>query len=412
MDKCCAIRKIYNRGSQYEKVSRDRLPVGFLLVCDIIYLDNKLINLIMENFEFQENNDFGSKKIDEENLEQKDNIQESLTEYAQEKYKEYIVFDPENAIFDLETKELLNTIDENRKEFEDEILPNVSEKLISQIDRFVDGEEDGKIIAIMNKANISYKDIIASKYSKIEKVRTILHVILKEQTYYEALENNKDNGIDFNGFEDDPDISDVEDYVNTSFDSGLLEKLLISKIEYSPDEVYVKINRLVYALPIDVYAQWIRIMPEVKKMKFRADNASTWNTDLNFSKKFIPTPIRIYSFFDEQVKELSYLKDIPEKEKMRMYKLGTISHEIGHHIYSYLMSTDMRKEWNELVDSVGDITEYATLYSEDKLKYEEFFTEAIRLKTTVPEYFKRNFPGIEQFFINNFSNIKGPIDYK
>jgi hypothetical protein len=91
---------------------------------------------------------------------------------------------------------------------------------------------------------------------------------------------------------------------------------------------------------------------------------------------------------------------------MRYHKLGTIAHEIAHHVYDYLMDADMRAEWRELVDGMQPITDYAKSYAEKKQKYDEFFTEAVRLKTTVPDYLKTNFPEINKFLTDNFPSIK------
>lgn len=154
-------------------------------------------------------------------------------------------------------------------------------------------------------------------------------------------------------------------------------------------------------LPIDVYTEWEKQMPEVKNRKFRAESFVLWNTDLNFSKKFISTPIYFYSFHGEEPEKLDYLGHISAEKKMRQYKLGTIAHEVAHHIYDYLMDADKRKEWKALVDQTSVITEYANSYAEHKLKYDEFFTEAIRLKATAGDYLKMNFPDIDKFLTDN-----------
>jgi mRNA-degrading endonuclease HigB of HigAB toxin-antitoxin module len=70
------------------------------------------------------------------------------------------------------------------------------------------------------------------------------------------------------------------------------------------------------------------------------------------------------------------------------------------------MDADMRAERRELVDGMQPITDYAKSYAEKKQKYDEFFTEAVRLKTTVPDYLKTNFPEINKFLTDNFPSIK------
>ena len=60
--------------------------------------------------------------------------------------------------------------------------------------------------------------------------------------------------------------------------------------KYVSDKINVNINGTDYMLPVDVYTQWEKQMPEVKSRKFRAESFVLWNTDTSFSKKFIPTP--------------------------------------------------------------------------------------------------------------------------
>lgn len=325
---------------------------------------------------------------------------EKLSQYAEEHYADY-------AVVDSEIIELLDTIGANCEEFENEILPQVSDELIDKVFCFIEGDRDEQIATLLRQANFDYESLLASEEDEQTKARALLEAVLKAQNYNEAVEQNKDKEIDFSGFEDDPDIPDAKEFVHQAFGGELLRKCLISKVKYAPDKVDVSINGADYMLPVNVYAEWEKQMPEVKSRKFRAESFVRWNTDPNFSKKFIPTPICFYSFYGEEPEKLDYLGHVPAEEKMRQYKLGAVAHEVAHHIYDYLMDADKRKEWKELVDRSGAVTEYAASYAKHKLKYDEFFAETVRLKTTARDYLKINLPDIDKFITDNFPDING-----
>jgi len=333
-------------------------------------------------------------------LEQEKKVEiERLLQYAQENYKEYTKFDPDAIA-------LINTIGQNREKFKSEVLPNVSKELIDKVIAFTEGTRDEELVALLKRANFDYESLLAGEGEELTKARALLEAVLKAKSYDEAVEQNQGNEIDFSGFETDPHIPDAKEFVYRVFGGELLQQCLISKVKYAPDIVNVNINRIDYMLPVDVYKQWEAVMPEVKNRKFRAEAFVKWNTDPNFSKKFIATPINFYSFHGEQPERLDYLADLPAEQKMRYYKLGTIAHEVAHHVYDYLMNTEQRTVWRELVDRTQPITDYAKSYSQDNIKYDEFFTEAVRLKTTAPDYLKTNFPEIDQFLTDNFPSIK------
>lgn len=324
---------------------------------------------------------------------------ERLLQYAQEHYEEYTAFDPE-------TVELLNVIGANREKFENETLPNVSDELVDKVIGFLEGSRDEKIVVLLKRANFDYESLLASEEDEQTKARALLEAILKAQSYDEAVVENKNKEIDFSGFENDPDIPDAKEFIYRVFGAELLQKCLVSKVKYAPDRINVQINGTDYMLPVDVYTEWEKQMPEVKSRKFRAESFVLWNTDPNFSKKFVSTPIHFYSFHGEEPDKLDYLGHVSAEGKMRQYKLGTVAHEVAHHVYDYLMDADKRKEWKELVDRTSAITDYAKSYAEHKLKYDEFFTEAVRLKVTAPDRLKTDFPEIDQFLTDHFPEIK------
>ena len=152
-------------------------------------------------------------------------------------------------------------------------------------------------------------------------------------------------------------------------------------------------------------------MPEIERFRYRGINFTSWNTDFNFSKKYINTPIYIYSFHQENKKldSFKYLENVPEQDKMKLYKLGTVSHEIAHHIYDYAMDAKKKKEWQDLSDKLlkqgKSITDYANEYSGKDLMYDEIFSEAVKIKTINPDYLKENFPEMNDFLNNNLLEI-------
>ena len=253
----------------------------------------------MENFEFQKYRDslvkeirqepdkekrreiLASAKLTEEYQEakrlkqeafivrQESNVQtERLLQYAQEHYEEY-------TSFDSETIELLNVIGENREKFKNEILPNVSDELIDKVIAFIKGIEDEQIVALLKRVNFDYESLLSSEEDERIKARVLLEAVLKARTYDEAVEQNRDKEIDFFGFENDPDIPDAKEFVYRVFGAELLQKCLISKVKYAPDRVDVQINGTDYILPVDVYTEWEKVMPEVKNRKFRSESFVT-----------------------------------------------------------------------------------------------------------------------------------------
>ena len=296
---------------------------------------------------------------------------ERLQQYGQKQYKEYTAFDPEWI-------ELSNTTYANRKKFEKETLPSVSDELIDKVINFIKENRDEQIITLLKRSNFDYESLIASEVDEQIRTRAFLEAVLKAQSYDESVEQNKNRAIDFSGFENDTDIPDVKEFIYRIFGTELLQKCLISKVKYVSEKVNVRIKGTDYILPVDVYAEWKRQMPEVESRRFRAESFTSLNTDPNFSKKFISTPIRFYSFYGVETESLDYLEHVPARERMRQYKLGTVAHEVAHHVYAYLMDADKRKEFKNLVGRSSAITEYANFYAGHELKYEEFFTEAIR----------------------------------
>lgn len=285
------------------------------------------------------------------------------------------------------------------------MLPNISSNLVNEIKSFIGGGREERISNLLKRERFDYESLLTSEGDDQAKIHELLEIILKAQTYDDALEQSKKTEIEFSGFTHDKDILDAKEYIYQAFGAELLQKCLLSRVKYSPDIVNLLINDTEYMLPVDVYRQWKAEIPEVHDKKFRAESFVLYN-ESRISRKYILTPINLYSFYGDRPEQFDYLANVPEIERMRLYKLGTISHEIAHQVFSYLMDMDKRKQWEDLIDSTQAITDYARMYQRHELKYNESFAEAIRLIITSSEYLKINFNSIYAFLKDNFPDIK------
>ncbi len=232
--------------------------------------------------------------------------------------------------------------------------------------------------------------------------------MIKAESFKTALEHQKINGIKMEGFEKDKEFSGIDSLLKKTFSNGLLDKALISRISYYPEIVNISLNKGNYFLPQDKYFEWKKQYSDLPKHKVRAVNRGSSNRPIY--NLFHSTPIEIYSFVDENLDNFAYLKDIPADKKMRLYKLGTIMHEVGHNLYVNLLNDKQKEEWKKIIDLTGSLTYYSQKYASgihgNKVNYEEEFAEAIRLITTVNDYLKQNFPKVFHFIMNNFPEIK------
>jgi len=138
-------------------------------------------------------------------------------------------------------------------------------------------------------------------------------------------------------------------------------------------------------------------------------------------KIFFPTPIVLFSllhcnfvnwmdnFNDDELesKWLSYILDVPQNLRKLVYVLGTLSHEVWHHIYEYHISEneELINELNSIVDKYWDITWYVIEYRDDRYQYlNETIAEATRLYTTSNKYFKNKYPDLYNFLYKILEN--------
>jgi len=231
---------------------------------------------------------------------------------------------------------------------------------------------------------------------------------IKAKSFDVAVENQKETGIKFESFESDTDFSELTEFLEKSFSKEILDKALISRISYFPEIVAISLdssNR--YYLPMNKYEEWKNKFPKIVDYKIRAINSSVAN---KIAICLHANPIEVYSFVDENLENFEYLEGVPENEKMKIYKLGAIAHEVGHNLYGDVLNVDLKTIFKKIMDEVGHLTHYSKKYADgthgDKINYSEEFAEAIRLKTTAPEYLKNNFPQVFYFLEENLPGIK------
>jgi len=197
----------------------------------------------------------------------------------------------------------------------------------------------------------------------------------------------------------------------------LLSKLLISNIEFYPKTVFYYLNTREGKRPVrstfEFYNGVLQQDPSVRESRYRAISLINYNLDRGNKDnvQYYPTPIKIYSFegLEDELEELEYLKNVEANRKMGIYKIGTVVHEVAHHLYAYLLNEDQLLEWQNLVNnSQKPITQYAEEYDEKdvKLRLSEWFSEAMRLYATVPDYLQKNFSEIYSFLDSMLSQFK------
>jgi len=328
--------------------------------------------------------------------------EEKIVEYAEEHGF------GENNKEDPMIKELALQKIEYIDQFKEKILPMAVTDLRERVGNFIDGNEDQEIQKTLTNINYNYTDLLDNRERRDEKIKKIVEMFLIGQSYSRCLAENKGREIDFVGFHEDKDLKDIKKLMYKMFGKDLLEQCLISEIKYRGDLVIIVVKGRTYLISPDEYKQWVYEMPEVKEHKFRAKSFANWNTAYYFSKKYIKTPIFFYSFEGENPNSLEHFKKIPPSEAMKRYKIGTISHEIGHHIFYYLIDNTKRKELEEIMEENINITEYIKKYEnrDRETLMSEYFAEIIRLKAINPRYLNKKAPKMNGFLKRYFPSIK------
>lgn len=214
-------------------------------------------------------------------------------------------------------------------------------------------------------------------------------------------------------------------FVDLHFSGDILKQALVTAIDIrlnevnyqAPSDNFIGIETGEYYIPKDVFLKYhdklsTEQLKHVEDHVYRAESFAVWNRNtsneltnvgLVESDVVLPTPIAIFNQeFDKEnkgIKEnkldevgLAYLSVVPQNERSKMYALGALSHEIGHNIFQHLVyKKPHEQEWKDIVDKLGNITEYAKEYDKGNGKdYDENFCEAVRVFTTAREWLDKN----------------------
>jgi SAM-dependent methyltransferase len=227
----------------------------------------------------------------------------------------------------------------------------------------------------------------------------------KQETYDEALEEQKEFGTELVGFENDEDFEGLIDQMVGVFGQDALDRCLIDRIIYDSNHVLLQDNGHHYEIPAEEYVALRESLPEVEQHRVRAFNTANQNIH-PASKRYQRMPIAIYSFAGESIESKDYLPEhLSDEEKMRVYKLGTVVHEIAHGVRFYLLDDEEWQEWESLNREVPSLTQYANQHVDKGGWSEEQFSEAVRLYATNRRYLEGKSPEIVQFLESKLPSL-------
>ena len=215
---------------------------------------------------------------------------------------------------------------------------------------------------------------------------TIPEGISKQDTYQDALAEQIMSGTELIGFENDRDFDGLIDHMNNVLGKELLDRCLVSKIDYDPNHVLLRDDGRHYEIPTEEYPGLLAGNPELDNYRVRAFN--TANRNLHpAAKRFQRMPIALYSFVGENLDTKDYLPEgVSDEERMKIYKLGTIVHEIAHSIHYYELTPEEWQAWGHINDQHVPFTAYAARYVGTDGWEKEQFSEAVRLYVTNRQY--------------------------
>lgn len=211
---------------------------------------------------------------------------------------------------------------------------------------------------------------------------------------------------------DDLTFNDLEENLKATFSAEFLQKCLISRITIRPDIIHLAIGKGLY-LTRDEYKTWQQENAKIDKFKVRAENFTTFQTSGWLRDHFeieqpIPLPIVIYGFNESEHENIAHLDSINLNLRERLYKFGTVTHEIGHHAFQFVLTSEQKNAFILLIAESEPLTEYAESYIGKDVYSEEQFCEAVRLITTDPEHLKKSVPELFRWFENSLPGIHPP----
>jgi len=245
-----------------------------------------------------------------------------------------------------------------------------------------------------------------SIFSDITRAR---NEVLRETNYWnkgEGVEVEEPQLPEYIGFEEDEDLDDFPQLIKRMFSERILKAARISKITNRTEVVDLMLDQTnQYFLPLAEYEKMKKMFPQVIDIRTRAENLASLNPDHKIS-----TPIFVYSFIDESTDKFNYLRDVPDDIKMKAYKIGTINHEIAHHIYLHVLTDGQKQKWQRVLEVIGSLTSYSQKYingtHDQGMRFDEEFSEAVRLRTTTPNYLRNEFEDVWNFFEEELPDIQ------
>lgn len=225
----------------------------------------------------------------------------------------------------------------------------------------------------------------------------------------------------------------LENFICEKFPGDIIERVLISSLVFHFDRVNVQLpeknvlglQKGEYYVPEEVFTQTCNLLSEEEQALlcldvYRGESFGTWYMNNHTEGHFFPMPIIIFNQNHDEVNKallkksslsqvgVDYLDALPQDVRREQYILGTISHEIAHNMYAYLIfGTELEKKWKDLVDEYGNVTSYAEKYFKKRgtLDYDENFAESMRLYTTQPAYLRAHYPKYHDFIAQYFPEI-------
>jgi len=283
-------------------------------------------------------------------------------------------------------------------------LPNIDDAILDEVVGYSDGVESAIITHCLDRFNGAWRSTLEQSSSD-SRENLLTRMLYKSRTYDTVLEQRQEK-IQMIGFEKDSDFNGTQALLTELFGEDLLNRCLISEIEYEPDKVYINVNGVRYFIPSQQFTQIANEMPWVHNYRYRAESLSNWNLDMNFSTNFRRLPIKIFSFLGQPLEGFLYLNGLSNEEKIRTYKQGTVVHEVGHLVYDFVLNKDQRENWEKLSGQSRNITSYTGLYQGKSTEHEENFCEALRLFSLSKEYLRVNNPEIYEFVETLLNEIK------
>lgn len=214
----------------------------------------------------------------------------------------------------------------------------------------------------------------------------------------------------YEGFENDPDLRTLQTDLEQAFGKELLQACIISRFVNRPDIANVLVGGKDYYMDVMTYEKLAQNHPSLRNYKVRAENFADWARNGHITS-VTPLPIHIYSFTGEDLSAFPYLDDVAPEEKMKIYKFGTVAHEVAHHILEYLLTEEEKRELVTLAGTISPLTPYTAKYQTGKHHKPEHyaneqFCEGVRLMTTSSNYLQRVASGLYSWLRNNLPDVR------